>query len=178
MPPCRVPQSRAHLLLIIAGRRHDRPELFIVNARGVLSGSPRRARCRPEAAPPAAPPPPGARPRRRPVRTPATATNTRRRTHGDGKPEPVGRASAPAGIDERHVRRGQREEPEQLVPADLRELPQRLQLLVREHLGRQPAPPRQSLKIPSSGAYRRISARFSAVTTATPGWGQDLVCLG
>jgi hypothetical protein len=31
MPPGRLPQSRSHLLLIIAGRRHDRPKSFIVD---------------------------------------------------------------------------------------------------------------------------------------------------
>lgn len=43
--------------------------------------------------------------------------------------------------------RGQREEAEQLLPADLRESPQRLQLLVREHPSRQPATSRQSGQI-------------------------------
>ena len=35
--------------------------------------------------------------------------------------------------NERHIRRGQHEVPEQLLPTDLRELPQTRQLLIREH---------------------------------------------
>ncbi|MET3921761.1 hypothetical protein [Arthrobacter sp. UYEF20] len=35
-----------------------------------------------------------------------------------------------AGIDERHIHRGQSEEPEQLVPADLREPPKPIQLFI------------------------------------------------
>ena len=56
----------------------------------------------------------------------------------DNQPQPVRRTTPPAGIDERHVRSSEGEEPEQLVPADLREAPQTLQLLVREHLSRHP----------------------------------------
>lgn len=52
--------------------------------------------------------------------------------------QPVRRASAPTGVHEGDVRRGEGEEPEQLVPADLREAPQALQFLVREHLRRHP----------------------------------------
>jgi hypothetical protein len=61
----------------------------------------------------------------------------RQRAQGYGKPEPVDRTSAPARINERDVGRSEREESEQLLPANLREPPQGLQFLVREHLSDQ-----------------------------------------
>jgi hypothetical protein len=50
-------------------------------------------------------------------------------------PKPIGRTTTATatGIDERQIRRREREEPEQLLAADLRELPQTRQLLIREH---------------------------------------------
>ena len=65
----------------------------------------------------------------------------RQRVHRNGEPEPVRRPSAPARVDERTVRRGQGKEPEQLLPADLREPPQALQLLVGEHGATAQQPP-------------------------------------
>ncbi len=57
---------------------------------------------------------------------------------------PASPSAAPARVDERDIRRRQGEEPEQLLPADLREPSQPLQLLIREHLSRQrdPSPQR------------------------------------
>jgi hypothetical protein len=61
------------------------------------------------------------------------------------------------------------------LPADLRERPNSLKLLVRErprchsHL-------HQETKIPRSGAQRGISARISADTTATPVSGTSVSC--
>ncbi|GES36219.1 hypothetical protein RAJCM14343_1470 [Rhodococcus aetherivorans] len=57
----------------------------------------------------------------------------RQRTQRDRQAQPLGWAPAPARIHERQIRRRQREVPEQLLAADLRESPQSFQLLVREH---------------------------------------------
>ena len=50
----------------------------------------------------------------------------RQRTQLHRQPQPISRAAAPARGQERHIGRGQREEPEQLLTADLREPPQTL----------------------------------------------------
>lgn len=51
----------------------------------------------------------------------------------DRQPQPVLRATAAARIDEAHVCRRQREEPDQLFLVDLREAAQPRQLVIREH---------------------------------------------
>jgi hypothetical protein len=91
----------------------------------------------------------------------------RQRAQRDRQTEPVSRSTPAAGIDERHIRRGQSEEPEQLVLADLREPPKTIQLFIREHLRSQERPP-TSHKFPAQKPTPAISARFSASTTATP----------
>src|SRR5262245_5809057 len=63
----------------------------------------------------------------------------------------VRRPSAPARADERAVRRGQGEEPEQLLPAGLREPPRALRLLAGEHCGGHLAASRQRPKVPGPG---------------------------
>lgn len=60
--------------------------------------------------------------------TPATATCAARSRYRAG-----GRPAAAPRIDERDVGRSRSEEPEQLLAADLRDLPQPRQLLIREH---------------------------------------------
>lgn len=59
---------------------------------------------------------------------------------GHGESKAVRRAASPAGCNERDVGRGQGEEPEQLLAADLGELAQGLEFLVDEDLSDQPAP--------------------------------------
>jgi hypothetical protein len=91
-----------------------------------------------------------------------------------GHPQPITRTSPRARIYERHVRRRQREVPEQLILADLRERPQLLVLLPREHLLRHPATsatPEQTrqnvaevirfpVEVPASPQVRGISVGF------------------
>src|SRR6476469_3531278 len=60
----------------------------------------------------------------------------RQRAQRHRQAQPIRRAATTARVDERDIRRRQREEPEQLLPADLREPPQPRQLLLREHLRR------------------------------------------
>lgn len=58
----------------------------------------------------------------------------------DRYPEPVRRATARARIHERQIRQRQREVPQQLIPADLRERPQLL-VLLRENIFSDIRPP-------------------------------------
>jgi len=110
----------------------------------------------------------------------------RQRAQRDRDAEPIGRTTTAAGVDERPIRWREREEPEQLLTADLRELPQTRQLLIREHPRRHetdlPHPPTTLRDKPTSnrpspqtepgftGDQLRypISVGFSAVTTGTP----------
>ncbi|MGY2746792.1 hypothetical protein ACVWZ8_003909 [Arthrobacter sp. UYCu723] len=86
----------------------------------------------------------------------------RQRAQRHRQAEPIRRPTPPARIDERDIGRGQGEEPEQLVPADLQEPPQTLQLPVREHPRRQydlqPAPqiPAQKSTQPYPPDFRRV----------------------
>jgi len=54
----------------------------------------------------------------------------------DRQPEALGGSATPAGVDERHVSRGEGEEPDQFRTRDRRERTQPLELLVGEHTGR------------------------------------------
>lgn len=100
-----------------------------------------------------------------PARSPATATCT------TSRPDRAGPPDRDPGRDRRtRYPPGQREEPRQLVPADLREPSQALQFLAREHLRRHERPP-QLRQIRRSEAYSAISARFSASTAGIPDSG-------
>ena len=79
---------------------------------------------------------PGHRHRRRGADVIRHEPQPRQRAQRHRQAQPIRRAATPARVDERDIRRRQREEPEQLLPADLREPPQPRQLLLREHLRR------------------------------------------
>src|SRR5712691_7810268 len=135
------------------------------------------------AAPPGGPPPPAEpRPHRR-AQTPATATSRA------GQPSQAGHPAPPsARIHKRRIRRRQREIPEQLIPADLRERPQLLVLLPREHLLRHPATsvtPGQTrqnvaeaiylaMPVSTSTQLKCISIGSFARTTGTPGCAAEM----
>ena len=56
----------------------------------------------------------------------------RQRRQRHGKPEPVCRSPPTARIKERDIRTRQREIPDQVIPADIGERPQPLQLILRK----------------------------------------------
>lgn len=72
------------------------------------------------------------------------------------------RPAPTTGIDERQISRGQREEPHQIIPVDLRELAKALQILVREHLRDQPSTPdlRITRSEPTQPHIRRKLPRY------------------
>ncbi len=162
-PPAQILSGQPHMLGTGLGAPAIRTDLHRIHPK--LLGEPghRHRRCRGQ-----------------PVRH---EPQPRQRAQRDRQPQPIRRAPATARIHERQISRGQREIPEQLLPADLREPPQTLQLLVREHPRRhEPRPPAHrstsSAAKPSTnhpehenpalpGRYA-ISARKSADTTATP----------
>lgn len=99
----------------------------------------------------------------------------------DGQPDPVLGATTASRIDKPHVNRGQREEPDQLFPVDVREAPQPFQLVIREHTGRHPEPPPQpptsrGRRAPHRRSQDKAQPGESLITPApTPGWSYLLI---
>src|SRR5271165_7687257 len=110
---------------------------------------------------------PGALNKSRPVLIPKTRARARSPT---APPTPA------AGVHEGSVRRGQRKEPDQLIAGDPRETALLRQLLVGEHLSRQPATstplipcrPFRATLDPPSPSGQVISVGFSASGPDTP----------
>ncbi|GGK98117.1 hypothetical protein GCM10011588_10830 [Nocardia jinanensis] len=90
----------------------------------------------------------------------------RQRAQRDRDTEPIGRTTPPTGIDERQIRRREREEPEQLLTADLRELPQPRQLLIREH------PRRHETDLPPTNSVGSQANQSPPPPQAEPGTHQ------
>jgi hypothetical protein len=79
---------------------------------------------------------PGHRHRRRRSHLVRHEPQPRQRAQLDGKPKPITRAPATTRVDERDISASQREVPDQVVLADVRERPQLIQLIMREQARR------------------------------------------
>jgi hypothetical protein len=84
--------------------------------------------------------------------------------------------SAVAGHHERLIRRRQREVPEHLLPADVREPSKLVQLLVREHIARRHPAPLLSTVHRGDSTLRRIQQPTKPGST-TPGHGNQSLIL-
>jgi len=109
----------------------------------------------------------------------------RQRAQLDGKPKPITWTPAMTRVDERDISASQREVPDKVVRADVRERPQLVQLIIREQACRHRHHPTQNRANDSDSSGNDQVSRhrpqrlaqvshmrcFPAITTGTPGRG-------